>query len=189
MTKQKQSERDEAIATLRETLKPGDTVTCVLRHVSRSGMSRLIDFYLIRDSETSRLTWSIARALDMTYDRNREALRVGGCGMDMGFHVVYNLSRVLFKDDFQCIGENCPANDHTNAYYANTREHRCIICGKDCPMEPKTYGTHPDGTKRTEDFKYTREIGRRKYGVCSPDCVTKVWMHSDAGYALKSRWL
>lgn len=45
MTKQQQSERDEFIAKLRETLKPGDTLHTVLRSVSRSGMQRVIDVY------------------------------------------------------------------------------------------------------------------------------------------------
>lgn len=41
-------------------------------------------------------------------------LTVGGCGMDMGFHLVYNLSRVLFPSGFECIGKGCPSNDHSN---------------------------------------------------------------------------
>ena len=43
MTKAQMAERDEAIANLREILKPGDTVYTILRHVSKSGMSRVID--------------------------------------------------------------------------------------------------------------------------------------------------
>lgn len=34
------------------------------------------------------------------YDRKHEAIGAGGCGMDMGFHLVYTLSRVLFPDGF-----------------------------------------------------------------------------------------
>jgi len=29
------------------------------------------------------------------------AIRVGGCGMDMGFHAVYSLARVLFRDKYE----------------------------------------------------------------------------------------
>ncbi len=60
------------------------------------------------------LSYWIAKATGETYDNKRECLSVGGCGMDMGFHVVYNLSCALFRDKFQCIGEGCPSNDHHN---------------------------------------------------------------------------
>jgi hypothetical protein len=37
-------------------------------------------------------------AKDKFGDRN--GIRVGGCGMDMGFHLVYTLSRALFDDGY-----------------------------------------------------------------------------------------
>lgn len=44
-----------------------------------------------------------------------DALVVNGCGMDMGFHVVYELGYTLYgRDGFICIGERCPSNDHSN---------------------------------------------------------------------------
>jgi phage terminase large subunit GpA-like protein len=109
------SERAEAIERLRDWLKPGDTIHCVLRHVSRSGMSRVIDFKKIEaNGEVSTLGWNIAKALEMPFDRNREGVKVGGCGMDMGFHIVYNLARTLWPESFDCTGERCPSNDHSN---------------------------------------------------------------------------
>jgi hypothetical protein len=27
-------------------------------------------------------------------------IKVGGCGMDMGFHVIYNISKTLFNDGY-----------------------------------------------------------------------------------------
>lgn len=107
-------ERDESIAQLREWIKPGDTVYTVLRSISKSGMSRTMDVYRIRDNEPWRLTWSVSKAAGFTYSDRAEAIRADGCGMDMGFHVVYNLARVLFPDGFGCIGERCPSNDHSN---------------------------------------------------------------------------
>jgi hypothetical protein len=41
---------------------------------------------------------------------------MGGAGMDMGFALVYNLSRSLYPNGFDCIGESCPSNDHVNGY-------------------------------------------------------------------------
>src|SRR3990167_5500047 len=76
-------------------------------------MMRVIDVIIPGDSPRS-IASSVAYALDDTLDRNRWGVRVGGCGMDMGFHLVYNLSRVLFPDGFDCIGKDFPANDHSN---------------------------------------------------------------------------
>jgi hypothetical protein len=103
----------EALENLRAILKAGDTVYTVLRHVSSSGMSRRIDLYVVRDNEPRYLTGSVARLLDYR-QHNDGGVIVSGCGMDMGFHVVYELSRVLFQGRFQCIGEHCPSNDHSN---------------------------------------------------------------------------
>jgi hypothetical protein len=114
----KSQEREEAINRLKELLKPGDTVYTVLRHVSRSGMSRAIDVYKITSGKDGRpekswLSYNVAKALEWGFNKNYEAVSVGGCGMDMGFHLVYTLSRVLFKE-YTCLGKDCPANDHSN---------------------------------------------------------------------------
>jgi hypothetical protein len=33
-------------------------------------------------------------------NKNGNGLVVGGCGMDMGFHAVYTLSRILYNDGY-----------------------------------------------------------------------------------------
>jgi len=77
----------------------GSRVYTILRHVSSSGMSRDISL-LVADKEgrISDITYYAADALgDRLIERNGfRAIRVNGCGMDMGFHLVYNLSSVLF---------------------------------------------------------------------------------------------
>lgn len=94
------TEKDEAIARLREWIKPGDTLFTVLRHVSRSGMNRVIEVVKIDctdgEAKTLHLGYNVAMAVGYTYDRGRDGIKVGGCGSDMGFEVVYNLGRVLF---------------------------------------------------------------------------------------------
>ncbi len=93
-TKGKARIREAALQYLRDNLKPGDTVYCILRNVSRSGMSRQIDFYM----EGMRcISGSIAEALDYPQAQHG-ALKVGGCGMDMGFSVVYNLGATLWPN-------------------------------------------------------------------------------------------
>lgn len=119
MTTKAEARREE-IAHARETLleryelTPGSTVWTTTSHVSRSGMSRVMDAYVIRNNEPLRITWSVADAVDWRYDQRYEGVKVDGCGMDMGFHLVYTLSQVLYPEGFGCIGEGCPSNDHSN---------------------------------------------------------------------------
>lgn len=130
-TKAQLQERDEARDTLRALLPPGTEVRTLLRHVSRSGMMRAIDVYVIHDNNLQRITWSVAKATGEKYSNKYDALEVGGAGMDMGFAVVYGLSRTLYPDGFYCIGEGddnwrgrCPSNDHSNDYGAFKRGER-----------------------------------------------------------------
>ncbi len=110
----KGAERAEAVAKLRELLPPGATVYTILRHVSRSGMQRSISLVLCGPDGPTDLDWLAVRVGLGTYDRNRSGIKIGGCGMDMGFNLVYNLSWTIYPDGFECIGEGCPANDHHN---------------------------------------------------------------------------
>lgn len=81
-------------------LKEGDRVYTMNRHISSSGMSRDISLFVARDGEIMNITYYAAHALGWRLvERNGyRAVRVSGCGMDMGFHTVYTLSRVLFRD-------------------------------------------------------------------------------------------
>lgn len=92
------TETDNHREILRGLLAPGDTVHTVLRHVSASGMTRWLDLYVIRDNELRRITWNVCKTVGMPYSTRYEALKVEGCGMDMGFHVVYELSHELYAD-------------------------------------------------------------------------------------------
>jgi len=114
-TTKRTTDREAALTRLRYLCPPGATVYTLVRHVSRSGMSRLISAYVIHDGEPQWLDGYISRlGLFKLASGPRDALRVGGCGMDMGFHVVYNLSQALYPEGFGCIGEHCPSNDHSN---------------------------------------------------------------------------
>ena len=113
MTKAEKREKWEAIEKLREWIKPGDTVYTILRHVSRSGMQREIGIVLLKDGTDLHPNYLVAKALGERVGKF-DSVIVGGCGMDMGFHLVYNLSYVLYPDGFGCVGEKCPSNDHSN---------------------------------------------------------------------------
>lgn len=97
--KTKSAEREEAIAYLKAQLRPGLNLYTCLRSVSSTGMSRTLDLYYVSGDEILRITWSAALVLGWTYDRRTEALRVHGCGLDVGYHTVASLSRILFGDE------------------------------------------------------------------------------------------
>lgn len=123
MKKATKADIAEATAELRETLKPGMTIHLILRHASKSGMMRRISPVLINNGDTSQGDVN-TRNLDYLVNvvinekrfegRDPDGVRMDGCGMDMGFSLVYSLSRSLFPEGFQCIGEGCPSNDHSN---------------------------------------------------------------------------
>ena len=90
--------RNDAIASLKACLKPGNTVYTILRSVSRSGMRRSLSVYIITsDGQPWDVTGTVCRATGRNTDRNNN-LTVDGCGMDMGFHVVYGLGMTLWPD-------------------------------------------------------------------------------------------
>lgn len=128
MTKAQQAERDDAITRLREILSPGDTVSTILDHVSRSGMTRHIRVlvpYVQKDGTVDYLhpNWLVATAIGARLAKRGDGVVMGGCGMDMGFQLVYTLSRILFPDGFDCAGERCRSNDHSNGDRKRTPHH------------------------------------------------------------------
>jgi len=136
----KEKERQEAVRELRELLKPGDMVYTQLKSVSRSGMSRVIMPLIIRNNKPFYIGWSVALATQRTYDRIKEGVKIGGCGMDMGFELVYMLSRVLFPDGFDTsfAGRRCP--EHYEKHLDGDVK-TCPICGKD--TRPDYYHNGP----------------------------------------------
>jgi hypothetical protein len=79
-------------------VKPGTKVYTILRHVSSSGMSRNISLVIADGNDIADITYYAAQALGdkLIESKGHRAIRVNGCGMDMGFNLVYNLSSVLF---------------------------------------------------------------------------------------------
>lgn len=109
--KQKAADRAEAIETLRKILQPGDAVTTTVLHVSRSGMSRVIQCQAIDFGEPDHhpyildISGLVADAIGDRWDDRRGGVVVGGCGMNMCFATVYALGRALFPDGFGIMGE------------------------------------------------------------------------------------
>lgn len=145
---EQQVEQQDAIEQLRAMLPPGSTASTILRTASRSGMSRTISVVVPGPDGIHDITWLVARAMGerLTDANGHRAIKVGGCGMDMGFHLVYSLSRVLYPAGHNCTGSDgytktldaegnraynrsktprCPSNDHSNGdrAYSRTKTH------------------------------------------------------------------
>jgi hypothetical protein len=117
MSKRQDELAAKAVKRLREVyeLRPGSTVWTMVKHVSRSGMTRDIAVYLHDSDGIQNVSRDVAEATGYRFNRDAQAVRIGGAGMDMGFAIVYDLSRVTFRDGFLCSGkQDCPANDHVN---------------------------------------------------------------------------
>lgn len=117
----KKEEQKQAIAELRKILKPGDTIYTVLNHVSRSGMMRSISPFFMsvkvqevaywknkNERKTVRRRIGVpvwlggygATALDWGRDHKKGGIKVSGCGMDAGWHLVEALSFAVFGNGY-----------------------------------------------------------------------------------------
>jgi len=159
--KTSQIEKAVAIEQLRALLKPGDTVYCVLRSVSRSGMSRNISFFI---QDHTCIDVYIHDALSYSFAKSGSGLCVGGCGMDMGFAVVYDLGMKLFPDGFGVPCSFCGLRPTSKADASYLRN----------PANAAAEAMHGNDDHVCEYF------GRN--GDPSG------W-DNDGGYALKQRWL
>lgn len=104
MTTKMDTEREEFRLKLQEHIltKKVRVLYTNLRHVSRSGMQRKIDVITLMPNgdkvDKSWLSYWAAKALGWRFCKKYDAVIVGGCGMDMGFHLVYALSSIIFRD-------------------------------------------------------------------------------------------
>ena len=101
----KEKEIQERKDFLLSILHPGDTVYTILRHVSQSGMRRVIGIIIPIVREDGKIEFyspNYAAGLVTGYSmsKDHDGLVLNGCGMDMGFHLVYNLSQALFGNGY-----------------------------------------------------------------------------------------
>lgn len=94
----KQQEEDKAhahaLAKLRALLAPGDTVYTILRHVSRSGQTRIVDAYVIAGGELFPVGWAMARVLGKRFDAGHQGIRY-----ESAFQLVRMAAWVIFEHD------------------------------------------------------------------------------------------
>jgi hypothetical protein len=154
----------KALETLREYLKPGSKVYVQVASMSRSGMSRDLRLFVVHEGDLLNITWDACFATgniprDSKY--GERVWRIGGCGMDMAFAAVYELSSALFaKEDMpwkEC--QRCHKGEETVSEYNEAHD---------------TDPTQPRYTQRTQ--------------VCR-HCNGKVQTQESPGYALKKETL
>lgn len=85
----------QTAAELRKMLKAGQTVYTNCTHVSSSGMTRHISLHIVKKGEIVDITRRASIVIGWKQSNNGGMI-VGGCGMDMGFHAVYTLGRLLW---------------------------------------------------------------------------------------------
>jgi hypothetical protein len=99
----KQAEKLESFNSAKDhlltILKPSNKVYTTVHKISSSGMSRTMGAYVVVGEEITCINWYIEK-LGLFKRNDQGHLKVNGCGMDMGFHLVYNLGRVLFPEGF-----------------------------------------------------------------------------------------
>ena len=98
---QEEQVKSDALNLLREYLNGVDTIYTVLLSVSRDGMSRTIMPVIATIDQNGKpqvtnISWLVARAGIANRPRNnKDGVVMGGCGMDMGFALVYEISTTL----------------------------------------------------------------------------------------------
>lgn len=107
MKKELSQGQKDGVAWFKKYCPKGSTVYTVIRSVSRSRMSRVIGLVVIVPGKPGEEpvmfhpNYSAARVLGYRMAPGSvDGLKVSGCGMDMGFHVVYSLAQAVYGDGY-----------------------------------------------------------------------------------------
>lgn len=100
-------ERLLSMIWLLEFITPNNRLYANLRYVSRDGMNRRISLHFLWvDTKgdglprVRNISYHACIALGWKFHREDYAIKVSGCGMDMGFHTIYTLAQILFGDGY-----------------------------------------------------------------------------------------
>jgi len=103
-TKLKNTARESALAELRELLRPGEAVFTIQTSTSKSGTKRGFRLYAMKCIDGNvgvrNITGLVSDVTGFRFDQVHGSLVIWGCGMDMSFSVVYDLSYILYPDGF-----------------------------------------------------------------------------------------
>jgi len=84
---------------LKEWFPNGSVAHTTVVHVARSNLSRHIKVFAIDGKRILNVSGYVAEYLDYRFTK-KDAVFVSGCGMDMGFHLIYTLSQKLYGDGY-----------------------------------------------------------------------------------------
>ena len=91
----------ENIKELKKLIGRKHKVYTKIDHVSQSGMTRHISCYVVHKGELHNVTYLVGAITDYRPSKKTYGLVVSGCGMDMGFHLIYTLSRIMYPKGFK----------------------------------------------------------------------------------------
>ena len=98
LTKKDKAELHESSKKwLKENIKEQETIYYCVTKVSQSGMSRNIKFMYHDGKRLLNLSGYFSELCDYKWNGDG-SIKVQGCGMDMGFHVISSVARTLFDD-------------------------------------------------------------------------------------------
>ena len=101
------------IKDLKRLMGRNHEIRTIVRHVSQSGMTRRISCYIVSKGEIHCIDYLVSRIIGWKQHKDGGVV-VSGCGMDMGFHLIYTLSRVMYPKGFavQGVGRNGDSSGH-----------------------------------------------------------------------------
>ena len=127
---QSHAQKMDAIQTLKNMgIEAGVTVYTTLKYCSPNGMRRRISCFIVRPAPTyinddyprdtapriQCIDYLVAQATGCKHDP-RGGIVMGGCGMDMGFALVYSLGRALYPDRFTLAPHQYGRNGDTSGF-------------------------------------------------------------------------
>jgi hypothetical protein len=97
--KQKREEAALARIELKKRLGDGCTVYTQLATTSQDGMRRTIKVLLRGKDDIENISAMVAKVIGWRFSTRHNGVIVTGCGMDMGFHLVYVLSSTIYSEE------------------------------------------------------------------------------------------
>jgi len=82
---------------LLEKAPKGTTLHTIVRHVSQSGMQRVIDAFILEGGEMRSLR-GLADDTNLKIDRNHDGFVMKGAGMDMAWYLTHLLGEAVHND-------------------------------------------------------------------------------------------
>jgi hypothetical protein len=89
--------RKQVKTELLQRIAPRQKIYCNLLSVSASGMSRRIDLLIVENGEIKNISFAASIVTGRKHS-DKGGIVCNGCGMDMGFDLVYSLGSALWRD-------------------------------------------------------------------------------------------